>query len=219
MDHKKIKQLYENGILTKDEMERELNTSTFKHSHQKKWVVITALTLVTCLIIGYFIFLKDYNLENCQTPQNLSLVISSEGRIYYVTKSEWKKMSILQKKEVLKIGLVIKTDDKEFMIDPYDYPDGAVDWHEAMRHKYELPNKGQAEIIVKHRFAIDEALEYFGLDGLNTHYWTSSLKHQSWYGSRAWGFGISLDFLFDDQIDSEHLLRFVRPIPQGVIPY
>lgn len=106
-------------------------------------------------------------------------------------------------------------DGQEFMIDSYDYPDGAVNWQEAMRHEDELPNREQAEVIVKHRFVIDEALQFFGLDGLETHYWTSTLKYKSWNYPRAWGFGISRDFLFDDPIECEHLMRFVSPIPKN----
>ena len=214
----KIKQLHESGILTKEEMEAELkklSVTPIQAKSNKKWVLITSVILLIALIVGYFGFFRDYNLDNCQTPQNLSLVVYDKGQIYYITKSEWKKLSIRQKKDVIKIGLVIMADGKEFMIDPYDYPDGAVEWQEAMRHEDELPNKEQAEVIVKHRFAIDEALQYFGLAGLGTHYWTSTLKYQSWHNSRAWGFGIGCDYLFDDPIEFEHLMRCVSPIPQN----
>lgn len=198
-------------------MEAELKKSSLKHKPYKKWATITAIILVIASFAAYLCFFKDFNLENCRTPQNLSLVISTEGKIYYVTKSEWKKMSVSQKKDALKLGLVVMADGKEFMIDPYDYPDGAVEWQEAMRHEDELPNKEQAEVIVKHRFAIDEALQYFGLAGLGTHYWTSTLKYQSWHNSRAWGFGIGCDYLFDDPIEFEHLMRCVSSIPQKLI--
>lgn len=214
----KIKQLHESGILTKEEMEAELkklSVTPIQAKSNKKWVLITSVILLIALIVGYFGFFRDYNLDNCQTPQNLSLVVYDKGQIYYITKSEWKKLSIRQKKDVIKIGLVIMVDGEEFMIDSYDYPDGAVSWQEAMRHKDELPNREQAEVIVKHRLVIDEALQFFGLDGLGTHYWTSTLAYESSYNSRAWGFGISRDFLFDDPIECEHFMRFVSPIPQN----
>ncbi|MBD5427045.1 MAG: hypothetical protein HDR38_05790 [Treponema sp.] len=211
----KINGPFDKGIISKEEMDTEFKKSPIKRKPYKKWAAITAIIMIIASFVGYFCFFKDFNLENCRTPQNLSLVILAEGKIYYVTQSEWRKMSVSQKKDALKLGLVIMADGKEFMIDPYDYPEGAVDWQEAMRHKEELPNKEQAEVIVKHRFAINDALKYFGLDELDTHYWTSTLAYKSWYNSRAWGFGISTDYLFDDPIEWEHLLRCVSPIPKA----
>lgn len=59
---KKIKQLHEIGILTKEEMESELkklSVTPIQTKSNKKWVLITSVILLIALIVGYFGFFRE----------------------------------------------------------------------------------------------------------------------------------------------------------------
>lgn len=119
---------------------------------------------------------------SASTPKHLALCATDgKGRTVYITAAEWENMTDGQKIGYTKKGICLLENGEGFLVMMRDVPGGGMDWYAACRNN--APTKWQAEIIVKNKDSLNDALRFFGGEPFRIAWY---LTNESRDSSRAW---------------------------------
>lgn len=121
--------------------------------------------------------------EPVSNLENFALACESDGKRYYLSRSEWD--NVPDKEDYKKLGIVVMGNGYRMAVEMEDCMDGIVDWGYAVsKFGNRLPDKAQGEVIAANMDAIQNALEYFGGKRMAGWYWTKESnrdgENQAW---------------------------------------
>ncbi|MDE6463775.1 MAG: hypothetical protein K2L16_03975 [Muribaculaceae bacterium] len=146
---------------------------------------------------------------SASTPKHLALCATDgNGRTVYITAAEWENMTDGQKIGYTKKGICLLENGEGFLVMMRDVPGGYMDWYAACRNN--APTKWQAEIIVKNKDSLNDALRFFGgVPFESTWYWTN----ESYISSRAWDVDMGNGYVSNYFKTNTYRVRAVAPVP------
>lgn len=115
----------------------------------------------------------DYN--RLSRLEDLALVCLTNGKYYYFSQENWTKVSIKQKAQFTKIGIVVFGEGERFILKLHDNKT-KITWDDAMRlYGNKIPNQSQANAILSKYEKINNAITFFGGDrDPEFFYWTNA---------------------------------------------
>lgn len=159
---------------------------------------------------------EDVNLLDVvsSTPHSLDLRVTWGGDVYYISESDWQRLSLTDKNKVKKEGLYLTGNGLHFLLDLHDLQEAEIDWDEAMeKYEKQLPTKSQADVIGRNNDAINRALSVFGAKSMNSHewnrYWTNTEQNTSY----AWAVNMDGGSLFSFYKTTAYRVRAVTNMP------
>lgn len=153
---------------------------------------------------------KTFEFVRRSEAPNLSMVVKYNNKVYYVTESEWANVPESIKKNVKKLGLVVKGDGLSFMIEPRDLTSGYLTWDEAMeRYGNRLPNKEQVLVMGKQCADIRRLQKSFDLSPMKDWYWTCTERDSAF----AWNVSMYSGGVHYTYKTSSLRVRAVAPVP------
>lgn len=158
---------------------------------------------------------RQFDFASLSRLEHLALACVLDGKYYYFSRANWKKIPADVKSRFTKKGVVVIGNGERFILDLHD-SGKEMTWDEAMsRYGNRLPTKSQAEAMVADYQAINAAIIAFGGDKDPAwFYWTSTERNSS----SAWIVNMSAGYVFVNFIKTNTgRVRAVARVPSSAI--
>ncbi len=143
--------------------------------------------------------------------ENLALACERDGRYYYFSESNWRKIPAAEQARFSKKGVVVIGNGERFVLELRD-SGSAMTWDEAMsRYGNRLPTKSQGQAMADNYEAINKAIIAFGGDkDPEGFYWTRTEYESD--SSRAWNVALNYGGFYTNYKTNSVRVRAVAPV-------